>query len=63
MPKAQFEGVQLRSGPVTDAALVEDMISAEKIREYLHRTMRLSDEAFEDFCHDLGYRAALRVLS
>jgi hypothetical protein len=40
----------------------EYMSSPDEITKLLNRTRHLTDEAFEDLVHDIGYRMALLVL-
>ena len=54
--------VKLRGGPAPENLKTEHMTDPEKLREFLHKTIELTDEAFEDIVNDLGYRTALLVL-
>ena len=56
------DDVKLRGGPPAEKLKIENLTDVEKIREFLHKTLELTDECFEDLCNDIGYRTALLVL-
>lgn len=53
---------RMRAGPPAERFKLEKLIEAEEIRELLHKSWDLTDEAFDELVDDLGYRAAKLVL-
>ncbi len=41
---------------------IEDPIGPDQIASYINRTKQLTDEAYEELVHDIGWRVALLVL-
>ncbi len=63
MAQNEPEGkLRLRKGKPAANLDIAHLADADKIRDFLHKTLDLSDEAFEDLCNDVGYRAALLIL-
>jgi hypothetical protein len=58
-PRCYVAGLPVGLGKPTP---IEDPITTEQIASYINRTKRLTDDAYEELVHDIGWRVAMLVL-